>query len=188
MRKRAFSPKQIQTLRKVLTDNPRDFALLNFAVDSCLRSSDILSLRVSDVQTPWGEIRNELEIKMKKTGKRVRCRLGEISQDALERWIKFDGKESDDFVFTSMRGGKKTPITSIAYRKIVKRWCEECGWDGNFYSTHSLRRTTPAHLYKQTKDLRTCQILLGHSSISSSAVYLGIEETDAFQLIEQHRI
>ena len=187
MRKRAFSPKQIQTLRKVLVDNPRDTALLNVAVDSCLRSSDILSLRVSDVQTPWGEIRNELEIKMKKTGKTVRCRLGSVSQDALERWIRLEGKESNDFIFTSMRGGNK-PITGIAYRKIVKRWCEECGWDGSYYSTHSLRRTTPAHLYKQTKDLRTCQIILGHSSVASSAVYLGVEETDAFQLLEQHRI
>ena len=187
MRKRPFSKNQIQTLRKVLRDQPRDLALLNVAVDSCLRSSDILALKISDVQTPWGEIRNDLEIKMKKTEKVVRCKLGPASQDALERWIRLEGKESNDFVFTSMRGGK-TPITGIAYRKIVKRWCEECGWDGSFYSTHSLRRTTPAHLYKQTKDLRTCQIILGHSSIASSAVYLGIEETDAFQLLERHRI
>ena len=186
MRKRAFSPKQIQTLRKVLVDNPRDSALLNVAVDSCLRSSDILSLRVSDVQTPWGEIRNELEIKMKKQEKQFDVVWVQSLRMHLRGGLDWR-KESNDFIFTSMRGGNK-PITGIAYRKIVKRWCEECGWDGSYYSTHSLRRTTPAHLYKQTKDLRTCQIILGHSSVASSAVYLGVEETDAFQLLEQHRI
>ena len=56
MRKRPFSPKQVSALRKVLIDNPRDLALLNTAISTCLRSSDLLNLKVSDVRSKWGEI------------------------------------------------------------------------------------------------------------------------------------
>ena len=188
MRKRPFSKKQIQTLRKVLEDHPRDSALLNLAIDSCLRSSDLLNLKVEDVKSNWGEIRDQFEIKMIKTGKVARCRLSDSAQDSLERWIRVSNKEPVDYLFTPIRGQRKNQISGLAYRKIVKGWCRECGWDETYYSTHSLRRTLPAHLYKETKDLRSCQIILSHDSPASTAVYLGVESEDAFRLVDQHRI
>ena len=93
MRKRPFSKNYIQTLRKVLSDQPRDLALLNTAVDSCLRSSDLLILTVNDVKTEWGEIREQVELKMKKTNKTVRCVFSERTRVAIERWIKVASKE-----------------------------------------------------------------------------------------------
>ena len=187
MRKRPFSPKQISTLRKVLVDNPRDLALLNTAISTCLRSSDLLNLKVSDVKSKWGEILEQFEIKMQKTSKVVGCQLSEIAQESIQRWIEISGKESNDFLFTSMRGGKKR-ITSVAYRKIVKKWCEECGWNPEYFSTHSCRRSLPSHLYSKTKDIRTAQILLGHDSPASTALYLGIESENAFALAKKHQI
>ncbi len=187
MRKRPFSKKQIQTLRKVLDDHPRDLALLNTAVDSCLRSSDLLNLKVEDVKTNWGEIREKIEVRMVKTQKRVRCLFSDATQECLDRWIRVSEKDFGDYLFTPIRGGKK-PIGGLAYRKIVKGWCISCGWDESYYSTHSLRRTLPSHIYNETKDLRSCQIYLGHDSPASTAVYLGVEEQDAFSLLKKHRI
>ena len=69
MKKRAFSKKQIQTLRKILDDRPRDLVLLNVGVDTALRGSDLLNLKVHDVRTEWGEIRESFYVKMKKTWK-----------------------------------------------------------------------------------------------------------------------
>ena len=51
MKKRPFSKKQIQTLRKVLIDKPRDLALLNVGVGTVLRGGGLLSLKVSDALT-----------------------------------------------------------------------------------------------------------------------------------------
>jgi len=187
MRKRPFSPKQVSALRKVLIDNPRDLALLNTAISTCLRSSDLLDLKVSHVRSKWGEILEQIEVKMQKTSKMVTCQLSDLAQDSLERWIRVVGKEPDDYLFTSMRGGKKR-ITSVAYRKIVKRWCVECGWNPEYFSSHSCRRSLPSHLYSQTKDIRTCQIILGHESPASTALYLGIEEESAFSLVKKHQI
>ena len=103
------------------------------------------------------------------------------------RWLKVSNKDTNDFIFTSVRGGS-VPITAVHFRRIIKSWCDECGWDEKFFSSHSIRKSLPTELYKQTKDLRSCQILLGHQSIGNTAHYLGINEESAFDLIRKHRI
>ena len=187
MKKRPFSKKQIQTLRKVLVDKPRDLALLNTGVDTALRGGDLLSLKVSDVKTVWGEIRDSFYVKMKKTNKRVLCELSQHSILSIERWVKLSKKDSDDFIFTSVRGSTNQ-ISTVQLRRIIKGWCDECGWDVSFFSSHSIRRALPSEVYKQTKDLRSCQILLGHTNVGNTAHYLGVEEEDAFDLVRKHRI
>ena len=105
MKKRPFSKKQIQTLRKVLEDRPRDLVILNVGLDTALRGADLLGLKVSDVKTEWGEIR-KLYVKMKKTGKNVLCEVSQTSILSIERWLKVSNKNNDDFIFTSVRGGR----------------------------------------------------------------------------------
>lgn len=187
MRKRGFSKKQILTLRRVLADRPRDLALLNLGVDTALRGGDLLRLKVKDVITEWGEVRETLSVMTHKNRNKVECLLTENSQTAVERWVRVSKKEKDDYLFTSLRGGTE-PIKTLQFRRIVKGWCEECSWDSAFFSGHSLRRTTPAYLYSQTKDLRAAQIILGHKNISNTAFYLNIEQEDAFELLKKNRI
>ena len=79
MKKRPFSKNQILTLRKVLSDRPRDLALLNCGVDTGLRSSDLLSLKVKDLLTDWGEVRESFYVKMKKTQKQILLELSSNS-------------------------------------------------------------------------------------------------------------
>ena len=54
MQKRPFNKNQVQVLRKMLAENPRDFALLNTGIDTSLRSIDLLHLKVQDIRTVWG--------------------------------------------------------------------------------------------------------------------------------------
>ena len=57
--------------------------------------------------------------------------------------------------------------------------------DSTAYSTHSLRRTKVAQIYRKTGNLRTVQLLLGHPKIESTVRYLAIEVDDALSLSEQ---
>lgn len=59
------------------------------------------------------------------------------------------------------------------------------GLEPKAFGTHSLRRTKVALLYKQTGNLRACQLLLGHRKIESTVRYLGIEIDDAITLSAQ---
>ncbi|MFQ3192382.1 MAG: site-specific recombinase XerC [Paraglaciecola sp.] len=47
-----------------------------------------------------------------------------------------------------------------------------------------MRRTKPSLIYKKTKNLRACQLLLGHTKLESTVRYLGIEVDDALEVSE----
>jgi site-specific recombinase XerC len=48
-----------------------------------------------------------------------------------------------------------------------------------------MRRTRATLIYRQTKNLRAVQLLLGHSKLDSTVRYLGIEIDDALEMSEQ---
>jgi site-specific recombinase XerC len=58
------------------------------------------------------------------------------------------------------------------------------GLDQTQYGTHTMRRTKPSLIYKKTKNLRACQLLLGHRKLESTVRYLGIEVDDALEISE----
>jgi hypothetical protein len=47
-----------------------------------------------------------------------------------------------------------------------------------------MRRTKSSLIYKKTKNLRVCQLLLGHTKLESTVRYLGIEADDAIEASE----
>ena len=51
-----------------------------------------------------------------------------------------------------------------------------------------MRRTKAALIYKRTKNLRAVQLLLGHTKLESTVIYLGIDLDDALELAEQSEI
>ena len=69
-----------------------------------------------------------------------------------------------------------------------RRWATLIGVDPESYGTHSLRRTKATLTYRQTKNLRAVQLLLGHRTLESTVRYLGIELDDALELAEQTEV
>ena len=57
--------------------------------------------------------------------------------------------------------------------------------DPTMYGTHSMRRTKATLIYRQTKNIRAVQLLLGHSKLESTVRYLGVDIDDALELSEQ---
>jgi site-specific recombinase XerC len=51
-----------------------------------------------------------------------------------------------------------------------------------------MRRTKASIIYRETKNLRAVQILLGHSKIDSTIRYLGVEVDDALDLAERIQV
>jgi len=65
------------------------------------------------------------------------------------------------------------------------KWIRIAGLDPTMYGTHSMRRTKATLIYRQTKNIRAVQLLLGHSKLESTVRYLGIEIDDALEISEQ---
>ncbi|MEM7493353.1 MAG: tyrosine-type recombinase/integrase [Pseudomonadota bacterium] len=165
-----------------LADNKRDLALFNLAIDSKLRGCDLLRLRVSDLRVGC-EIRSRAKIIQLKTGTAVQFEVTKQTRDAIEVWIDVKGLRPHDWLFPS----RKDPthhLSTRQYARIVEGWVRSIGLLRSSYATHSMRRTKATLIYLKTGNLRAVQLLLGHSKIDSTVLYLGAEVEDALSLAE----
>jgi len=190
--KKAFTSKQIRSIYNYLTAgnklvDKRDLALLCTAVDSMLRASDLVKLKVNEIQNPDGSIKSAIPIQQKKTGEPHLLGLTEITQMHLLEWIEQSCKFNDDYLFTRIKtikqGGHFEPISEDNYRKIVKNWAKIARVkDVLEYSTHSLRRTKAIELWQRTRNPELIRQVLGQANLSATSHYLGINKKEAIDI------
>ncbi len=88
MGKKPLSEKQIKTLRKLVEGKPLHELLLNLSVDLMLRGSDLLNLKVADVISESGNIKTEVMVKQKKTGKTtLSMPLSKNSIESIKKYL-----------------------------------------------------------------------------------------------------
>lgn len=183
--KKALKPREVWSIRARLqmASATRDLALFNLAIDSKLRSCDLVTLRVSDVAAP-PRIRDRAIVIQHKTGRPVQFEITRQTQASLSDWIEKKQLRHDDFLFPS-RNRPGTHLSTRQYARILKHWVAGIGLDPADYGTHTMRRTKAAQIYKETGNLRAVQILLGHTKIESTVRYLGIDVDDALEIAER---
>ena len=170
-------------IRLQLADRTRDLALFNLAIDSKLRSCDLVKIKVRDI-AHGSSVASRAMVMQQKTHQTVRFEITEQTRESVSRWISDQKLTNDDFLFTSRI--KSSPhISTRQYARIVNSWVSEIGLDPAVYGTHSMRRTKASLIYRRTKNLRAVQILLGHTKLESTVRYLGIEVDDALEMAEQ---
>jgi len=185
-----LTPEQIQLITQHFIDtmNTHDLCLFTVAIDTMLRASDLLSLKVSDVMRADRRIRDRFILRQKKTRQPVKPTLTPESRKHLVDWIAEDGKGLEDFIFTRHKGAKQSPITVGFYRSLIKSWCESIGIDSHDISAHSLRRSKAIHLYESGVSVELIGRLLGHRSSASTIHYLGISDAKAQDAALKHTL
>ncbi len=182
--KRPLQPKHVWSIRVrlELADNRRDLALLNMAVDSKLRGCDLICLRVCDVFVA-GRVKERASMTQSKTGNPVKFEITETTRQSLERWIADPEMLGVEFLWPSRLHGSPH-LSTRQYARILRGWVKSIGLEPSAYGTHSMRRTKVAQIYKKTGNLRTVQLLLGHTKMDSTVRYLGVDIGDALTLSE----
>ena len=177
--------KQIWSIRMFLqsTGKVRDLALFNLAIDSKLRACDLLRIKISDVCSE-GLVNGRATVIQQKTRRPVKFEITDRTKRSIEKWIQMASLGVSDYLFPS-RQKASLHLSMRQYTRIVSSWVAEIGLDPSLYGTHSMRRTKPTLIYRQTKNLRAVQLLLGHSKLDSTVRYLGIEIDDALEMSEQ---
>lgn len=173
-------------IRLQLHDRSRDLALFNLAIDSKLRSCDLMKLRVRDISHSE-RIAARANIVQQKTQRPVQFEITEQTRESLVAWIRYAHLRSDDFLFRSRLHGS-CHLSTRQYARIVRGWVNEIGLDPVAYGTHTMRRTKASLIYRRTKNLRAVQLLLGHTKLESTVRYLGIEVDDALEMAEQTEV
>lgn len=86
-------------IRLQLLDRPRKIVLFNLAIDSKLRSCDLVRLQVADIAHAGG-ILSRATVLQRKTRMPVRFELTEDKREALQTWIARKGLHRDDYLFS----------------------------------------------------------------------------------------
>ena len=188
--KKAFTPQQIAMLGTFLRESrsthaKRDYALMRMAVDTMLRSVDLLNLTFGHVLHE-GEVVDRFSTSQRKTeihgeeGHIVTCHLTAETNKALWDYIgAFAEYIRED------RTRRIFPITGRRYHYLVGEWCEWLKLDKTKYATHSFRRTKAAHIYRTTKNIAAIKELLGHTTLQYTERYLGVDREDALILASE---
>ena len=183
--KAPLTQQQIWSIRMRLESagNLRNLALFNLAIDSKLRACDLLSLKVSDIANGL-TVQSRGKIIQQKTGRPVRFELTKRTRESVRAWIEVRNLSAAGHLFPSrLRASQR--LSTRQYSRLMKDWVRSIGLDPARYGTHSMRRTKATLIYRQTKNLRAVQLLLGHTKLDSTVRYLGIEIDDALEMSER---
>jgi len=161
--------KDINAIKRTL--GGRNRLLFIVGVNSALRISDILNLRVCDVLDEYGKPRKSITVKETKTRKAKTFRLNDSIKRALRKHI--DGTDRESYLFASRKG--KGPISRVQAYRILQNAADTVGLDMKM-GTHSLRKTFAYHAYNAGVPLERLQLILNHSSPRETLLYLGITQ------------
>ena len=145
----------------------RDKAMLEFAYATGMRVTEIISLNIEDVNLQDGTV-------LCKNGSRTRTiPLGKMSLDALKEYIE-DARnilvktDKEQALFVNLNGRR---LTRQGFWKIIKFYQEQANITKDI-TPHTLRHSFATHLLQNGADLKSIQMMLGHSDISSTQVYM----------------
>lgn len=161
----------------------RDRAMFELIYATGLRVSELVGLRTEQINLRQGVLRVT-----GKGGKERLVPLGEEAEHWLQRYyaearpVILKGRVSDA-VFVSNRGAA---MTRQMFWTMVKHHAVEAGIDGKRISPHVLRHCFATHLLNHGADLRALQMLLGHSSLSTTQIYTLVAREGLKRLHERH--
>ena len=174
------SESQIKMIRGNLyrQNNPRDFLLFVFGINSGLRIGDLLSLKLGDVKDRQGNLKDDLDIREQKTGKTRKVFFNKQIKEAINYYLKkTDIFDLDRYLFTNEKSKKNRPITRVRAYQLINKWCQDVGIT---YSVggHSLRKSYGYHLRKQGVSIEQISSLLNHQNIKVTFRYIGISQDE----------
>ena len=143
-------------------------AILMTAYGAGLRVSEVISLRVEDIDSE----RMMLRVREGKGKKDRMVGLPKLLLEVLREYWK--AAQPQSFLFPGR--GASGHISRVAVFNACKRAMRDAGISKNI-SPHTMRHCFATHLLENGTDLRTIQILLGHRSVQTTAAYTHVSNT-----------
>ena len=160
----------------------RNRAMLETLYSSGLRVSELVPLKLNQVNLLDGVIR----VLGKGSKERV-LPLGEEAVDWLTRYVQSGraiilSQKLSDAIFVTNRG---TSMSRQAFWNLIQKYVVISGIKKKV-SPHTLRHAFATHLLNNGADLRSVQLLLGHSDVSTTQIYTHVARERLKQLHQQH--
>ena len=160
----------------------RDRAMIHLLYGAGLRVSELIQLRVSDVDDAAGTLRvigKGNKQRLIPVGRQAIAAIGDYSR--LQRPHLLNGRVSP-FLFVTARG---TAMTRQGFWKLLRGHGKRAGIFRSL-SPHVLRHTFATHLVEGGADLRSVQAMLGHSDIGTTEIYTHVMRSRLKHVVNTH--
>ena len=155
----------------------RDKAMIEMLYATGMRISELVNLKITDIDLK--------RCVVKVFGKGSKERLipfGEIAAEFICLYLNTRNNDKSKAVFLSNRG---SAITRGAFWQRIKIYLNREGLKSSI-SPHTLRHAFATHLLNRGADLRSVQILLGHSDLSTTQIYTHIAKKRLGEILKKH--
>ena len=172
------------------TDNVglRDRAMLDLLYATGMRVSELIQLRIADLDDLGGVVRV--------LGKGNKQRLIPVGREALKSIQRYQTEQRPSllqgrvtpYLFVTRRG---TAMTRQGFWKLLRGYGKKSGIISEFgrkgvLSPHVLRHTFATHLLEGGADLRSVQTMLGHSDIGTTQIYTHVMRSRLRETVDRH--
>jgi integrase/recombinase XerD len=181
---KSMPPEDVESLLRApdrtTSDGLRDAAMLELLYATGLRVSELIHVKVEDLVMDAGFLRT-----IGKGSKERIVPFGDSAKNTIVAYIEqgrsdFD-KHADPHLFLSNRG---RPMSRQAFWMKIVRYARQAGIAGHI-SPHVLRHSFATHLLENGADLRSVQMMLGHTDISTTQIYTHVSRARLQKMYEQ---
>jgi integrase/recombinase XerD len=173
---RSLNEAEVEALIERGATDARDRAVLEVLYGAGLRAGELCRLTPDDVDL----LARLLYVRLGKGNKDRIVPFGERVKTAVLAYLRECRPSKGGPLFLSKRG---RPLTRGTLEDLVWMASKRAGL-ARLASPHRLRHSFATHLLRNGADIRHIQLLMGHASLSSTQVYLGIDAKDLARMIE----
>lgn len=147
----------------------RDTAMLELLYATGMRVSELIHLKTTDLNLQFGYVTCH------DNGKERIIPIGNVSRKALTRYIELGRtafvKDQDETALFTNCSGKA--MSRQGFWKVLKGYADDAGIQRDI-TPHTLRHSFAVHMLQNGADIKSVQEMLGHSDVSTTQIYLGM--------------
>jgi integrase len=165
----------INAMKMILRkQSQRDLLLFVFGINTGIRVSDLLSLKMMDVREE-NQIKEFLFLKDEKSGQTRAHYINHSIKQELEMYLSTLELTDDDYLFRSKKN--HLPITRQQAYRIIHKAAEQVGIEEKI-GMHTLRKTFGYHAYRKGIAISIIMDIFHHQTPSETLRYIGINKQD----------
>lgn len=181
---KSLQPNEVEALLRApdrsAPEGLRDAAMLELLYATGLRVSELIHVKIEDLVMDAGFLRT-----FGKGSKERIVPFGDAARDAIVAYVERARpefvKRADPHLFLSRRGG---PMSRQSFWMKIVKYARQAGISTHI-SPHVLRHSFATHLLENGADLRSVQMMLGHSDISTTQIYTHVSRARLQRMYEQ---